>query len=57
MNFRFLLAEILLLAEIRLLAEESEKALDEQRRQLAIKNDELHTLEQVNYIYEQKLSI
>ena len=51
MNFRFLLAEI------RLLAEESEKALDEQRRQLAIKNDELHTLEQVNYIFEQKLSI
>ena len=51
MNFRFLLAEI------RLLAEESEKALDEQRRQLAIKNDELHTLEQVNYIFGQKLSI
>lgn len=51
MNFRFLIAEICLLAE------ESEKALDEQRRQLAIKNDELHTLEQVNYIFEQKLSI
>ena len=43
--------------QIRLLAEESERALDEQRRQLAIKNDELHTLEQANYRFEQKLSI
>ena len=39
-----------------MLAEESERALDEQRRQLAIKNDELHTLEQTNFRLEQKLS-
>ena len=43
--------------QIRLLAEESERALDEQRRQISIKNDELHTLEQANYRLEQKLSI
>ena len=42
--------------QIRLLAEESERALDEQRRQISIKNDELHTLEQANYRLEQKLS-
>ncbi len=42
--------------QIRLLAEDSERALDEQRRQLAIKNDELHSLEQIKFKLEQKLS-
>ena len=42
--------------QIRMLAEESERALDEQRRQLSLKNDELNSLEQNNFRLEQKLS-
>ncbi len=42
--------------QIRMLAEESERALDEQRRQLSLKNDEINTLEQNSYRLEQKLS-
>ncbi len=41
--------------QIRLLAEDSERALEEQRRQLTIKNDELHQLEQSKFKLEQKL--
>lgn len=41
--------------QIRYLAEESERALEEQRRQLAIKSDELHQLEQCKFRLEQKI--
>lgn len=42
--------------QIRMLAEESERALEEQRRQVAIKSEELHNLEQAKFRVEQKLS-
>ena len=42
-------------AQMRLLAEDSERALDEQRRQLAARNDEVHALDQLRYKLEQKL--
>lgn len=42
--------------QIRILAEDSERALDELKRQLAIKNDELHNIEQANFRLEAKLS-
>ncbi|CAF0708300.1 unnamed protein product [Brachionus calyciflorus] len=41
--------------QIRYLAEEGERALEEQRRQLAIKTDELHQYEQIKYRLEQKI--
>ena len=41
--------------QIRLLAEESERAMDELRRQLAMKNEELRSLDQTNHRLEQKL--
>ena len=41
--------------QIRMLAEESERALDDQQRQLQLKCDELNDLEQKNYKLEQKL--
>ena len=41
--------------QIRILAEESERALDDQQRQLQFKNDELHEAEKNIYKLEQKL--
>ncbi len=41
--------------QIRLMAEDSERALEEQRRQMAMKNEELHALEQQKFKLEQKL--
>ena len=41
--------------QIRLLAEDSERALDELRRQLGIKHEELHNFEQANFRLEKKL--
>jgi centrosomal protein CEP135 len=41
--------------QIRMMAEDSERALDEHRRQLCKKNDEIQSLEQANYRLEQKL--
>jgi ABC-type uncharacterized transport system auxiliary subunit len=43
-------------SQIRFLAEESENALEEQRIQLKIKNDEIQKLEQQKFHLEQKLS-
>lgn len=42
-------------SQIRYLAEESERALEEQRRQLAIKTDELNQYEQIKFRLEQKI--
>ncbi len=39
----------------RYIAEESERALEEQRRQISIKNEEINTLQQINLKLEQKL--
>jgi hypothetical protein len=41
--------------QIRLIAEESERALEEQRRQISNKNEELHNSQQINLKLEQKL--
>jgi chromosome segregation ATPase len=43
-------------AQCRLLAEEAEHSLEEQRRQLAVRSDELHTLEQSKARAEQRLA-
>jgi centrosomal protein CEP135 len=43
-------------AQIKLLAEDSERALEEQRRQLNLKNDDLNKLEQSKLRLEQKMS-
>ncbi|RNA09164.1 hypothetical protein BpHYR1_001033 [Brachionus plicatilis] len=42
-------------SQMRYLAEESERALEEQRRQLAIKTDELSQYEQIKFRLEQKI--
>lgn len=42
-------------SQMRYLAEESERALEEQRRQLAIKTDELNQYEQIKFRLEQKI--
>jgi centrosomal protein CEP135 len=42
--------------QVKILAEDSERALEEQRRQLNFKNDELNKLEQSKLRLEQKIS-
>ena len=42
--------------QLRILAEESDRALEEQRRQFVLKCEELHKAVQDNYRLEQKLS-